>query len=84
MIFLKKSVLRKTAEFSISDTGDPLILTCLEMAAHFQKVTETGPSLKQVLLRYIRPQGKKEAVKDQRKKTHTHTEKNESHVTTVL
>ena len=24
----------------------------LEMAAHFQKVTETGPSLKQVLLRY--------------------------------
>ena len=25
----------------------------LEMAAHFQKVTETGPSLKQVLLRYI-------------------------------
>ena len=23
----------------------------LEMAAHFQKVTETGPSLKQVLLR---------------------------------
>ena len=25
----------------------------LEMAAHFQKVTETGPSLKQVLLCYI-------------------------------
>ena len=25
----------------------------LEMAAHFQKVTETGPSLKQVLLRNI-------------------------------
>ena len=24
----------------------------LEMTAHFQKVTETGPSLKQVLLRY--------------------------------
>ena len=27
--FFKKSVLRKTAEFSVSDTGDPLILTCL-------------------------------------------------------
>ena len=25
----------------------------LEMAAYFQKVTETGPSLKQVLLRYV-------------------------------
>ena len=25
--FFKKSVLRKTAEFSVSDTGDPLILT---------------------------------------------------------
>ena len=27
--FFLKSVLRKTAEFSVSDTGDPLILTCL-------------------------------------------------------
>ena len=27
--FFKKSVLLKTAEFSVSDTGDPLILTCL-------------------------------------------------------
>ena len=27
--FFKKSVLRKKAEFSVSDTGDPLILTCL-------------------------------------------------------
>ena len=27
--FFKKSVLRKMAEFSVSDTGDPLILTCL-------------------------------------------------------
>ena len=29
--FFKKSVLRKTAEFSVSDTGDPLILTCLSL-----------------------------------------------------
>ena len=29
--FFLKSVLRKTAEFSVSDTGDPLILTCLQM-----------------------------------------------------
>ena len=27
--FFLKSVFRKTAEFSVSDTGDPLILTCL-------------------------------------------------------
>ena len=27
--FFKKSVLRKTADFSVSDRGDPLILTCL-------------------------------------------------------
>ena len=27
--FFLKSVLRKTAEFSVSDTGDRLILTCL-------------------------------------------------------
>ena len=27
--FFLKSVLRKTAEFSVSDTGDPFILTCL-------------------------------------------------------
>ena len=27
--FFLKSVLRKTAEFSVSDMGDPLILTCL-------------------------------------------------------
>ena len=27
--FFLKSVLRKTAEFSVSDTGDLLILTCL-------------------------------------------------------
>ena len=27
--FFKKSVLRKMAEFSVSDTGDWLILTCL-------------------------------------------------------
>ena len=32
--FLKKSVLQKTAEFSVSDTGDPLILTCLSQQTH--------------------------------------------------
>ena len=31
--FFKKSVLRKTAEFSVSGTGDPLILTCLVKGA---------------------------------------------------
>ena len=30
-VFFKKSVLRKTAAFSVSDTGDPLILTCLKL-----------------------------------------------------
>ena len=34
MIFFK-SVLRKTAEFSVRDTGDPLILTCLPTLLHF-------------------------------------------------
>ena len=32
--FFKKSVLRKMAEFSVSDTGDPLILTCLRRVLH--------------------------------------------------
>ena len=35
--FFLKSVLRKTAEFSVSDTGDPLILTCLVVPRHALK-----------------------------------------------
>ena len=38
--FFLKSVLRKTAEFSISDTGDPLILTCLDNMNWGQHVSE--------------------------------------------
>ena len=33
--FFIKSVLRKTAEFSVSDTGDLLILTCLVKGSIF-------------------------------------------------
>ena len=33
--FFLKSVLRKTAEFSVSDTGDPLILTCLNVCKNY-------------------------------------------------
>ena len=32
--FFLKSVLRKTADFSVSDTGDPLILTYLMVRGH--------------------------------------------------
>ena len=33
--FFLKSVLRKTAEFSVSDTGDPFFLTCLNMVVSY-------------------------------------------------
>ena len=36
--FFKKSVLRKTAEFLVSDTGDPLILTCLREIFRYPKM----------------------------------------------
>ena len=35
--FFLKSVLWKTAEFSVSDTGDPLILTCLPPTLSLKK-----------------------------------------------
>ena len=40
--FFKKSVLWKTAEFSDSDTGNPLILTCLENST--RPLVFTSPS----------------------------------------
>ena len=36
-VFFKKSALRKTAAFSVSDTGDPLILTCLVFVFAYAK-----------------------------------------------
>ena len=38
--FFKKSVLRKTAEFSVSDTGDRLILTCLQQTCFSAMMTD--------------------------------------------
>ena len=39
--FFKKIVLWKTAEFSVSDTGDPLILTCLPVLSGNLKIDKT-------------------------------------------
>ena len=39
--FFLKSVLRKKAEFSVSDTGDPLILTCLVIIRLLAKLYES-------------------------------------------
>ena len=55
--FFKKSVLRNTAEFSVSDTGDPLILTCLCKVGHFFPILARGlfPNLleKALMLSYL-------------------------------
>ena len=46
--FFLKSVLGKTAEFTVSDTGDPLILTCLKLDRYFYNILILNASIIEV------------------------------------